>query len=124
MPPTVNLGFVKSILVSAVPPTNLNMLWYDNNIGQKRHKYYDTITSAWKVLGDVVVKRGTINPAWFDASGDLLIPHNLGVEDVGVFIKDASKITNTIYPYQTIDTNTVKVFVGEVITGEYAIICW
>jgi hypothetical protein len=128
---TKNLGLVKLILVSTVPPTNLNMLWYDDNVGQKRHKYYDTVTSTWKTLNGtgsgtsgIFAKRGTINPAWFDVDNNLVIPHNLGREDIIVVIKDASKIENTTYPFQTIDVNNVKIFTGEVITGEYAILCF
>jgi len=52
MPPlvTVNLGIVKAIHVATSPPTNINMLWYDDNIGIKLHKYFDTLTSTWKSL--------------------------------------------------------------------------
>ena len=121
---TKNLGLVKLIHVGTVAPSNLNMIWYDDNIGVKIHKYYDTINSNWRILGGVLAKRGNIDLGWFDAEDNLIIPHNLGVEDIYVVIRDTSKITNTSYPYQTIDNNNVKVFTGEIITGEYAVVCF
>lgn len=45
---TKNLGQVSAILISTTPPSNQKMLWYDDNIGQKLLKYYDTNTSSWK----------------------------------------------------------------------------
>ena len=51
MPPlTKNLGLVKAIEVGTIPPTNVQMLWYDINLGQNLHKYYDLLTSSWVPL--------------------------------------------------------------------------
>jgi len=47
---TKKLGLVKAIHRGTVAPTNTTMLWYDTNTGVNRHKYYNTITSAWEVL--------------------------------------------------------------------------
>jgi hypothetical protein len=44
---TKNLGLVKALEVGITSPTNLAMLWYDNNSGVKVHKYYNTLTSTW-----------------------------------------------------------------------------
>lgn len=46
----INLGQVASIQVSLTAPSNLTILWYDNNVGEKKHKYYDTVASAWVTL--------------------------------------------------------------------------
>lgn len=47
---TKNLGLVKAIFVAVSPPTNINVLWYDDNVGQKIHKYYDVVTAMWLPL--------------------------------------------------------------------------
>lgn len=51
MPPTVittkNLGFIKAIHKGVNPPLNTAIIWYDDNIGQKIHKYYDVTLAVW-----------------------------------------------------------------------------
>lgn len=124
---TKNLGLVKLVHVSTLPPTNINMIWYDDNIGIKRHKYYDTILSAWVLLG-ALAKRGIITPldginySW-DIDDNLIITHSLGAEDIYVAIKDNTKISKLAIPYKTIDSNSVIVYIGERLSGEFCIIC-
>lgn len=48
MPASKNLGFIKAIHSSSIPPVNIQMLWYDTNVNM--HKYYDTLTSTWVLL--------------------------------------------------------------------------
>lgn len=125
MTTTLNLGLVKLVHVSTTPPVNINMIWYDDNIGIKQHKYYDTVTSNWVLLGSgILAKRGVIDPIWYDSDDNLVIPHNLGKWDIYVSIKDSTGITKSSIPYKSIDVNNVKVFTGEIITGEYAVVCF
>lgn len=46
----VNLGLIKAIHVSTTPPTNKALLWFDDNPGQKKHKFYNQITATWITL--------------------------------------------------------------------------
>lgn len=45
-----NLGWVKSVFKGITPPSNTDMLWFDDNVGVKKHKYYDTQSSTWKLF--------------------------------------------------------------------------
>lgn len=47
---SIDLGLVKAIHKGLTAPTNTDMLWYDDNLGVKKHKYYDTVTSTWRLL--------------------------------------------------------------------------
>jgi len=47
-----NLGLVKAIHVGTTPPSNTNLIWYDNNTGVNFHKYYDVVGGVWVPLGD------------------------------------------------------------------------
>lgn len=47
---TSNLGLIQAIKVGVAAPTNTLQLWYDDNPGQKIHKYYDTVFAAWLPL--------------------------------------------------------------------------
>lgn len=47
---TKNLGLVRAIFVGVNPPSNIKILWYDDNLGQKLQKYYDVISATWKPL--------------------------------------------------------------------------
>lgn len=67
MPPvTQNLGLVKAIFIGTSAPSNTNVLWYDDNPGEKKHKYYDTVALAWLPLASSVTGTGTNNylPKW------------------------------------------------------------
>jgi hypothetical protein len=122
---TVNLGLVKAIHSGVIAPSNIKMIWYDENIG--KHKYYDTLSSSWQTF-TVLVKRGILtvldgsNYSW-DVDNNLLINHSLGVEDVYIIIKDNNKIANKTIPWKTIDINNSLVYLGERITGEFCVIC-
>lgn len=48
---TRNFGLIKAIHVGVNPPLNIKMLWYDDNSGQKIHKYYEVSLSQWIPLG-------------------------------------------------------------------------
>lgn len=50
MTSVINLGLVKAIQVALTPPTNINQLWYDDNVGIKILKYYNTFTSTWESI--------------------------------------------------------------------------
>lgn len=55
---SINLGLIKAIHSGINPPLNTKIIWYDDNLGQKIHKYYDVGTSQWIPLsgtGGVVV---------------------------------------------------------------------
>jgi len=47
---TKNLGLVKAICVGTTPPQNTVLLWYDDNIGEKLHKYFDVVSQQWLPL--------------------------------------------------------------------------
>lgn len=47
---TQNLGLVKLVHVGVTPPVNIQMVWYDSNVGVNIHKYYDTLTTTWVPL--------------------------------------------------------------------------
>lgn len=123
MSTTINLGLVKLVHIGTVAPTNTYMIWYDDNIGEKIHKYYDTINSTWMRLKDLFGKKGLIDAGWFDSDNNLIIPHNLGSTDILVSIRDIDGFTNNrSYIWEPIDSNNVKVYTGEVITGYYGVI--
>ncbi len=84
MPPvTKNLGQIAALFVGTTPPSNINMIWYDNNIGQKIHKYYDTSLSSWKAF----VPEGLWNDRGnYDASTNLF-PSTGGSGASGVILK-------------------------------------
>lgn len=48
---TKNLGFIQAIHSGVNAPLNIRMIWYDDNIGEKIHKYYDVSLSTWVSLG-------------------------------------------------------------------------
>lgn len=52
MPPinTKNLGLIKAIHKGVNPPLNIAMIWYNDNIGQKKHYVYDTVLAIWVPL--------------------------------------------------------------------------
>lgn len=52
MPPitTKNLGQVQAIFIGTTAPSNIAMLWYNTNVGENRHYYYNTITLVWTLL--------------------------------------------------------------------------
>nr|HPI19953.1 hypothetical protein [Candidatus Kapabacteria bacterium] len=99
MSTTINLGLVKLVHIGTVAPTNTYMIWYDDNIGEKIHKYYDTINSTWMRLKDLFGKKGLIDAGWFDSDNNLIIPHNLGSTDILVSIRDIDGFTNAILSY-------------------------
>lgn len=45
-----NLGLIQAIKISTTPPTNTAQIWFDDNVGQKVHKVYDTISGTWVLL--------------------------------------------------------------------------
>lgn len=46
----VNLGLVQAVKISTTPPTNTAQIWFDNNVGQKVHKVYATVSGTWVLL--------------------------------------------------------------------------
>ncbi len=51
MPPIIkNLGPVAALIVGTTAPTNKKLLWYDDNVGQKRLKFWNILTSTWDKL--------------------------------------------------------------------------
>lgn len=48
---TKNLGFIQAIYAGVNSPQNTRIIWYDDNIGEKIHKVYDTTLSTWVPLG-------------------------------------------------------------------------
>ena len=52
---TQNLGLVRAIEISMVPPINTAIIWYDDNVGQKIHKTYNTLTSTWEPLSQFAI---------------------------------------------------------------------
>jgi hypothetical protein len=49
---TKNLGLVQAIYAGINPPMNTKIIWYDDNVGVKIHKYYDVTISEWVPFGD------------------------------------------------------------------------
>ena len=45
-----NLGQVSGVFIGTVPPTNTNLIWYDNTLSQKCHKLYDVGLAQWVIL--------------------------------------------------------------------------
>jgi hypothetical protein len=45
-----NLGLVQAIKISTTQPTNTAQIWFDDNVGQKVHKVYDTVSGTWILL--------------------------------------------------------------------------
>jgi len=51
MPPIIkNLGPVAAMIVGTTAPSNKKILWYDDNPGQKRIKFWNTVTLVWEKL--------------------------------------------------------------------------
>lgn len=52
-----NLGLVKAIHAGVNPPLNKKIIWFDENLAVKKHKYYDFSLSQWRPFsnGDVSV---------------------------------------------------------------------
>ena len=48
---TKNLGLVQAIYAGINPPMNTKIIWYDDNVGVKIHKYYDVTISQWVPFG-------------------------------------------------------------------------
>lgn len=48
---TKNLGLIQAIYSGINPPLNTKVIWYDNNVGQKIHKYYKIEISQWVPFG-------------------------------------------------------------------------
>lgn len=46
----INLGQVSAFFKGVNPPTNQTLIWYDDNPGVKKPKYYDTELSQWTLL--------------------------------------------------------------------------
>lgn len=46
-----NLGLIQAIYTGTNPPMNTKIIWYDDNVGQKIHKYYKVETSQWVPFG-------------------------------------------------------------------------
>ncbi len=65
MPPIIkNLGPIAAIIISTTAPVNKKILWYDDNIGIKKIKFWNTVSSLWEVLNrdfDSVVTNGSSN---------------------------------------------------------------
>jgi hypothetical protein len=48
---TKNLGLIQAIYAGINPPLNTKIIWYDDNVGVKLHKYYDVTISQWVPFG-------------------------------------------------------------------------
>lgn len=48
---TKNLGLIQAIYSGLNPPMNTKIIWYDDNVGVKIHKYYDVTISQWIPFG-------------------------------------------------------------------------
>ena len=49
-----NLGWVKSIFEGLNPPSNTKMLWFNTNVGENRHYYYNQSISYWTPLNTII----------------------------------------------------------------------
>ncbi len=47
---TKNVGFGKAIHDGVTPPSNIKQLWYNENVGEFIHYYYNTNSSSWVPL--------------------------------------------------------------------------
>lgn len=115
-----NLGFVKSISSGLNPPQNTKMLWYDENVN--RHKYYNTISSTWDLLGPPLTKTNLIDSTMFDSDLNLIINHNLNSRNILISIQSLDRTSGRIIPYKAIDNNSAIVYTGELITGYYGVL--
>jgi hypothetical protein len=52
--PIINLGQAGSLFIGMTAPSNIKMLWYDDNAGQKRLKYYDNGATNWLPLTSAI----------------------------------------------------------------------
>lgn len=51
---TKNLGLIKAIHVGITPPLNTKIIWFDDNVGVKYHKYYDILSTSWIPLASSI----------------------------------------------------------------------
>lgn len=86
-----NLGLVKTIFVALSPPLNIYVLWYDNNIGIKKLKYFDQVSATWIPLAGTGVGAGV----WGGITGTLSDQTDLQSvldtkQDLGVYVAGAT----------------------------------
>lgn len=87
-----NLGWVKSVFKGITPPSNTDMLWFDNNVDVKKHKYYDTVSSTWKLFQNVLFYSnlasfpavGAVDFIYVDKGGKIIYIYDLIVGYVSV----------------------------------------
>lgn len=54
METTNNLGPLQAIQFRTTEPTNTKIIWYDENVGQKIHKFFNTNTSSWEPIPGIL----------------------------------------------------------------------
>ena len=52
MAKTKNFGQISAIYINTTAPNNIKLLWYDNNVGVKQVKFYDTLIGQWVQLSN------------------------------------------------------------------------
>lgn len=59
MAQTKNLGQVSGIHIGTVPPTNTQLIWYDETVSQRCHKVYDYNLLQWVIIDQKVISNIT-----------------------------------------------------------------
>jgi hypothetical protein len=113
---TENLGLVKAIHIGTSAPANTNMIWYDDNTGQKIHKYYNVTSAAWLPIGNRVSRIGNIDAGWYDADDNIVIPHNGDTLFFNVIVKDDNG-DNINAAARSVDENNVIIYCGKVFSS-------
>ena len=124
---TKNLGQIKAIHVGVTAPTNLNMLWFDDNTGVKKHKYYNTSTGLWTLLaaevsGGILTEDFAVTVQLGVTPPGTLIPAGTSLEDMmkAAFSPYVSGSFNSLTINNSVGGTTFEV--GRVITILSAVI--
>lgn len=113
-----NLGWVRAVQGGTTPPNNIKMLWFDENLGVNKMKFYNNSTDSWQPLytvyipeggneGDIPVNDGNGSVVWQPqtvSTGTWFI-HPDGTDEVGY--------GTILKPFQTIEYAISVASVGD-----------
>lgn len=101
---SIDLGLVKAIHIGLTAPTNTSMLWYDDNTGIKKHKFYNTVTSSWDLLGSGGdISLGVDQIPYGDSLGVITSSSNFKFSNGGILIKGISQ-SSTDFIFKSTDS--------------------
>ena len=105
---THNLGLIKAIHVGVTPPENKNLIWFDNNTGQKKHKVYNFTALEWQpVFSKKLVHEASVDPVNIPQSGHQLTE----IHSVSIYEKTGN-VLSVRYNDYTIDSVSLDISIN------------